>query len=204
MKIKICGIRTLSDVDIINEAMPDFCGFILSVTKPFKRAISIDTAKMLRNKINSDIKCVGVFVDDEISHILSFVKSNVIDYIQLHGSENGEYIKELRKFTNIPIIKMVKAGKCSDFSYFESLDCDFLLLDSGEGSGKTFDWSAKPDTVNKSYFLAGGLNCDNISRALEIFTPYCVDISSGVENSSGFKDREKVLKIMEIVKNVKQ
>lgn len=188
-KIKICGLRREADIDYVNALQPDYIGFIL--TDGFRRSIDVDTAKMLKSKLDKNIKAVGVFVDDDMQKINQLTDDGVIDIVQLHGSESNEYCKKI----NAPIIKCFKP--CM-FDCINEYDADYFLFDSGTGTGKTFDWSKIPPT-DKPIFLAGGINKDNISKAIQDIKPYCIDLSSAVE-TNGIKDYNKIKEIMEIMR----
>lgn len=188
-KIKICGLRREIDIDFVNEFLPDYIGFIL--TDGFRRSISLETAKKLKAKLDGRIKAVGVFVNDDIDKINNAVNSGIIDIVQLHGNETAEYCKKI----NAPVIKYFNPDM---FEHIDEYDTDYLLLDSGTGSGKTFDWSKIPN-VSKPFFLAGGINSDNIKNAIEEINPFCIDLSSAVE-TDGYKSYDKIKKIMEIMK----
>lgn len=188
-KIKICGLRREIDIDFVNEFLPDYIGFIL--TDGFRRSISLEAAKKLKAKLDGRIKAVGVFVNDDIDKINNAVNSKIIDIVQLHGNETAEYCKKI----NAPVIKYFNPDM---FEHIDEYDTDYLLLDSGKGSGKTFDWSKIPK-VSKPFFLAGGINSDNIKNAIEEINPFCIDLSSAVE-TDGYKSYDKIKKIMEIMK----
>ena len=195
MKIKICGLTRECDINYVNEALPDYAGFVFAGSK---RKVSADQAFALKRGLSSSIKAVGVFVDHDISFIRDLLKRGVIDIVQLHGHEDEEYISAI----NAPVIKAVRLDKKSEKSErSEKFDypADYLLFDSpSAGSGKTFDWSLIPKT-EKPFFLAGGINIGNISGAIEI-KPYAIDVSSGVE-TDGAKDRCKILEIVRSVRN---
>jgi phosphoribosylanthranilate isomerase len=186
MKIKICGLSRECDIDYVNEALPDYAGFIFAESK---RKVSEDQAFTLKRKLSHPIKAVGVFVDHDISFIRSLLEKRIIDIVQLHGHENEEYISAI----DAPVIKVVRMGEKSDYPV------DYLLFDSpSAGSGKTFDWNLIPKT-KKPFFLAGGISISNIAEAMKI-NPYAIDVSSGVE-TNGAKDREKILEIVRSVRN---
>lgn len=188
-KIKICGLRYDADIDYVNELKPDYIGFIL--TDGFRRSIDVDTAKQLKSKLDKSIKAVGVFVDDDIHKINRLVKDGVIDLVQLHGSESAAYCKKIKAPT-------IKCFKPDMFGCINEYDADYFLFDSGAGTGKTFNWDAIPQT-DKPVFLAGGINKDNISKAIQDIKPYCIDLSSAVE-TNGIKDYNKIKEIMEIMR----
>lgn len=188
-KIKICGLRRQLDVDYVNELKPDYIGFIL--TEGFRRSIDLDTAKQLKSRLSADITAVGVFVDDDIDKINYCLDNGIVDIAQLHGNEAPDYCKKING-------KVIKFFKPDSFDKIDDYDVDYLLLDSGTGTGKAFDWSLIPK-VDKPIFLAGGINAENIEQAIEKINPFCIDLSSAVE-VDGCKDYNKIKEIMEIVK----
>ena len=186
-KIKICGLRRLQDIEIVNKYLPDYIGFIFAENK--RRTVSIDLALELKNKLDKRIKAVGVFLNQDINYILNICNLGIIDMIQLHGNEDELYIEELKKITNKPIIN----------AYRDDNNADYLLLDNIDpGSGVPFDWNTI-ERYNKPVFLAGGININNIDLALKL-NPYCIDISSGVE-TDGYKDELKIKEIIERIRN---
>ena len=180
-KIKICGLKRSEDVDYVNTYQPDYVGFVFAGKK---RKITYDQAKELKKGLLSSIQVVGVFVNEDISFVEKLVKNDVIDLVQLHGQETNEYIKIQIK---------------NDDSFNVDYDVDYYLFDHGSGgTGESFDWSMLKE-VNKSVFLAGGINLSNIDEALKL-NVYGLDVSSGVE-TDGFKDREKIKEIVRRVRN---
>lgn len=188
-KIKICGIRRTEDIKYVNELKPDYIGFIL--TPGFKRSISLETARALKAELDSRIKAVGVFVDDDIETINSLVSDGIIDMVQLHGDESPQYCSKIK----CPVIKCFKP---LNFIKTAEYHTDYFLFDSGNGSGKAFNWSDIPKT-DTPFFLAGGINVENILQALMQARPYCIDLSSAVE-TDGVKDYKKIKRIMECVR----
>lgn len=202
VKIKLCGMFRNDDIDYVNEALPDYIGFIVMFPKSH-RNIDLETALQLKKRLDSRIRSVAVSVDAPVEQFAEFARSGAADLLQLHGSENAEYIARLRTLTNAPIIKAVKVTDFSDIKAAETLDADFLLLDSGTGSGKVFDHSViQRDKISKPFFLAGGLTPENLAQAAREVNPYAVDLSSGIETNK-FKDREKILAAVDAVRAVK-
>ena len=186
MKIKICGLTKQCDIDFVNEALPDYAGFVFAESK---RKVTEDRAAALKRWINPSIKVVGVFLDNDISYVRNILKERIIDIAQLHGHESDEYISSI----DAPVIKAVRLGERIDYPV------DYLLFDSPRaGSGKTFDWRLIPKT-EKPFFLAGGIYIGNIIEAMRI-NPFAIDVSSGVE-TDGVKDREKIIEIVRRVRN---
>ncbi len=197
VKIKICGIRRLEDIRIVNRYKPDYIGFVFADSK---RQVSHDLASKLKGNLDSDIISVGVFVDAEPEEIIELFGSGVIEIAQLHGNESEDYINDLKEKTDgeLKVIKAVEMSKDNDLSYYDNLNVDYLLLDSGKGSGKTFDWRLIKSDLKKDFFLAGGIDSTNVKQAIEQFNPYAIDLSSSLE-TDGFKDENKIKEIMEVI-----
>ena len=197
VKIKICGIKRLEDIEIVNRYKPDYIGFVFADSK---RKVSHDLAKELRNNLDSDIIPVGVFVDSPQDEILKLFDDGIIEIAQLHGSESEQFILDLKKKTNgeLKIINAIEMTQEIDLLEYNDSNSDYLLLDSGKGSGKTFDWSLIRKDIKKEFFLAGGLNSENVTQAIDEFNPYAVDLSSSLE-TDGFKDENKIKEIMEVI-----
>lgn len=198
VKIKICGIRRLEDIEMVNRYKPDYIGFVFADSK---RKVSHDFAKILKDNLDSDIVSVGVFVDSDEEEILELFDAGVIEIAQLHGSESEQYILDLKEKTNneLKIINAIEMTNEIDLLDYNDSNSDYLLLDSGKGSGKTFDWSLIRKDLEKEFFLAGGLNSENVIKAIDQFNPYAVDLSSSLE-TNGFKDENKVKRIMEVIR----
>ena len=194
-KIKICGLKRLEDVEIVNKYKPDFVGFVFADSK---RKVTLNLARQMKQNLDDSIQSVGVFVDAAIDEILEIHKRGIIDMAQLHGSESDEYIEELRQKSNcqLKIINAIEMDDEKDLLEYDNSTADYLLFDSGKGSGKTFDWRLIRKDLKKEFFLAGGLNYQNISRAINEFDPYAIDLSSSVE-TNGYKDELKIKKVME-------
>lgn len=196
MKVKFCGMRRKEDIEFANKTKPDYIGFILS--PGFRRSITLEQARELRQFLTVDIPVVGVFVDAPMEHMITAVEEGVIDMIQLHGEETEEDIVYLKAVTGVPIIKAVKAENRYSVEAWLDSDVDFLLFDSGTGTGKTFDWRILYG-IERDFFLAGGLGPDNITEAIQNTTAYCMDTSSGIE-TDGVKDLDKMKEMIRKVR----
>lgn len=199
-KIKICGLRRQCDIDYVNEYRPDYVGFILS--NPFRRYISPENAARLISQLNGGITPVGVFVNEPIEYVVAAAKTAKISIIQLHGGEDNEYIKELKSQINLPIIKAFKVQSEYDIAAAKASTADYILLDSGTGTGMSFDWSLISD-IGREFFLAGGINTDNAASAIEKYHPYAIDVSSGAE-TDGVKDKAKIETLIAAVRSNQQ
>lgn len=197
-KIKLCGIQRYEDIDVVNELLPDYIGFVFA--KKSKRFISYDMAKSLKKRLDKRVKAVGVFVNESIENIIYLVRNDIIDLIQLHGDEDIDYISKLKKYVNTPVIKAFKIKSKADINTLYKEGTDFILLDAGAGDGKTLDESILKD-FKDDYFLAGGLSLDNIYEKINTLHPFGVDVSSGIE-TGGKKDADKMRKFVKLVREV--
>lgn len=197
-KIKICGLFREEDIDYVNEALPDFIGFVFSHRR--NRYISPQKAAQLKARLNPKIKAVGVFTDADKNFILSLVKNGIIDLIQLHSNEDEEYISFLKSHTAVPVIKAVSFKNNRSAELWNNSQADYILLDNGNGgTGKSFNWNMI-GTFDKPFFLAGGINENNIDSAVKL-NPFCIDVSSGAE-TNGVKDKEKILNLVRKIRGV--
>ena len=205
-KIKICGLSRREDIESVNMVSPDYIGFIMGFPKSH-RNITIERAKTLRAGLKEEIQVVGVFVDAEISMIVDACAQKVIDIIQLHGREDIRYIERLKAVlasveVQAEIIKAIQVKSKEDLTLIKEVPADMILLDAGMGDGKLFSQEQMEllKSVNRDYFLAGGLNPENVSELLESLHPFGVDVSSGVETEKK-KDRKKIRRFVQNVRD---
>lgn len=197
-RIKLCGLKSLNDVIAANAVQPDYIGFVFAKTS--KRFITPQTAEELRKKLDRKITAVGVFVNEPVEVVAALLNKGTIDMAQLHGNESEEYITLLRKKTDKKLIKAFSVNEAKNLQGVYSCSADYILLDSGSGgTGKSFDWNLLQD-FGRPYFLAGGLNINNVSEAVSRLHPYAVDVSSGVE-TDGRKDDAKMAAFVNAVRN---
>lgn len=204
-KIKICGLTRECDVDYINEAKPDYIGFVFAESR---RKVLPKEAYMLKKRMAEGIRTVGVFVNEQPEKIIALVKEGIIDVVQLHGQETYIYVNYIKEHTKCPIIKAVHQETWQEqdvYHKYAEAGVNYFLFDSSNGeqiggTGRTFDWSLLP-RISYPYFLAGGLHIGNIEAALRKVEPYGVDISSGVEKN-GVKDRDKIIEMIRRIRNV--
>lgn len=202
-KIKICGIKSFDDIKYVNEAKPDYIGFVFAKSK---RHVDYELARALKANLDKGIQVVGVFVNEDIQSIKELCDNNTIDIVQLHGDENKEYVFKLKKVIDKPVVKAIRIKDDSDI---ENFDCDveYFLFDTHKqneygGTGEKFDWNLIKE-CDRPFFLAGGLDNSNVVDAIQSVNPYCVDISSGVETND-IKDKQKIIKIVNLVRGVKK
>ncbi|MGN0709623.1 MAG: phosphoribosylanthranilate isomerase [Anaerovoracaceae bacterium] len=188
-KVKTCGLRTEKDIEYANMLKPDFAGFILAPDFP-KRYVAPEDAALLREKLDPSIMAVGVFVDQPLDDVVKTADTAGLDMIQLHGSEDDEYIRKLQEASGKKVIKAFKIRSKEDIEKAVRSAADFILLDNGTGTGEKFDWSlleSERKNIKRPFFLAGGLSPDNVAEAIRRIRPYAVDTSSGIE-SDGHKN----------------
>lgn len=186
--IKLCGMRRPRDIAAANAIKPDYIGFIFLASS--HRYVAPHEAMALKAMLDPAIRAVGVFVDAPVPLVSKLLDEGVIDLAQLHGHEDNDYIARLRAHTDKPIIQAFRVKTAEDAKLAERSCADYILLDSGAGSGERFDWSLVAG-VQRPFFLAGGLDPDNVSAAIAQVHPYAVDVSSGIETDK-MKDPVKM------------
>jgi phosphoribosylanthranilate isomerase len=199
VKVKVCGIKSVEHAEAAVAAGADAIGIIFAESR---RKVSAETAEGICKTIPDSIMKIGVFVDESKEEIERIAEETGLDYIQLHGNETPEFILSLK----IPAYKALSITKENDLDGIEHFPGSFILVDSGHGAarggnGTTFDWSyLERISLDKKVILAGGLNAENVKRAITKVNPYMVDVSSGVE-TNGVKDPEKIKDFILTVKN---
>lgn len=199
-KIKFCGLTRPCDIEAANAIKPDYIGFVFAPNS--KRRVGYKQAVDLKNLLSKDIKAVGVFLNEDISQVISLLNLGIIDAAQLHGDESSDYIARIQQETGKPVIKAFQIHSEQDVAVAEETIADFIILDAGAGEGKTFDWSLI-EHFKKPYFLAGGLNADNVSEAIRRLHPYALDVSTGIE-TDGVKDINKMAAFAQAVRKDEQ
>ena len=201
MKVKICGITNLSDAKNCEMLGVDMIGFIFYKKSP--RYINLDSSLKIISKLNNKIKKVGVFVDEDIEVINDMSHILKLNYIQLHGDEDNEYIKKIKT----PTIKALNGNdiyldsKIKEFSKPEFILLDNINNDSKGGSGEKFDWKNIVNLDNKEkLILSGGLNEKNIINAMETGIKF-FDFCSATEKKPGIKDSKKVKTIVKLIRD---
>lgn len=189
MKIKLCGLTRPCDIEAVNELQPDYIGFVFA--KKSRRYVSPEKAKELKAMLAPGIQAVGVFVNEESEQIAALLEAGTIDVAQLHGQESETEIRRLRELTDHPLIQAFRIDTEQDVERANASTADYVLLDSGAGgTGTVFDWDLL-QAIRRPYFLAGGLDTENLGTVKAKLNPYGVDVSSGIE-TGGYKDKEKM------------
>lgn len=189
MKIKLCGLTRPCDIEAVNELQPDYIGFVFA--KKSRRYVSPEKAEELKAMLAPGIQAVGVFVNEEPEQIAALFEAGTIDVAQLHGQESETEIRRLRELTDHPLIQAFRIDTEQDVERANASTADYVLLDSGAGgTGTVFDWDLL-QAIRRPYFLAGGLDTENLGTVKAKLNPYGVDVSSGIE-TGGYKDKEKM------------
>lgn len=196
-KVKLCGLSRDDDIRAAIAAAPDMVGFVVDFPRSHRNvspARLVELCGLLgrieRETRASRIARVGVFVDEPIEETARIAYAAGLDAVQLHGSEDDAYIARLKStlgtvfsLGNVPrIVQAVQVACPADVDRARSSPADLVLLDAGQGAGRTFDWSLVRD-VGRPFLLAGGLGPENVARAIVEVDPWGVDMSSGVETN---------------------
>ena len=208
MIIKICGIQNEDTLLCCEKNKVNFFGMIFYPRSP--RNISFKKASILQNIATGlNISGVGIFVNKDINELEDIIKNLKLRFIQLHGSEDDEYVKILKKI-GVKVIKSISIKNKNDLNLIRRYkNVDYFLFDykplEGElpgGNSKSFDWSIlKNLETDKQWFLSGGINTNNIRQILEDINPLGIDLSSGVEKELGIKDNHIINNFIEKIKN---
>ena len=208
MIIKICGIKDEKTLFCCEKNKINFYGMIFYKKSP--RNISFFNAKKLikvSKKLN--INGVGVFVNKNINELEEIIDNLKLKFVQLHGSEDEEYIKTIKKIG----VKIIKSISVSDKNDLEKINkyksVDYFLFDYKPlknelpgGNSKSFDWRIlKNLNTDKPWFLSGGINASNIQQILKEVNPLGIDLSSGVEKELGIKDNHIINNFIRKLKN---
>lgn len=196
IKVKFCGLSRICDIEGANALMPEYIGFVFAPQS--RRCILPEKAAKLKSLLSPGIKAVGVFVNQQPEFAAELLNSDIIDIVQLHGNEEDDYIEQLRRLTNKPIIQAFRITGAKEVIKAKNSIADCILLDAGAGTGTSFDWKLVQN-IKRPYFLAGGLNAQNARAALSILKPYALDVSSGIE-TNGLKDTRKMAEFIRAVR----
>lgn len=195
-RIKLCGLTRPRDIEYANALLPEYIGFVFAPKS--RRYIAPEAAAELRGGLDKRITLVGVFMNADIAAVADIVKRGIVDIVQLHGNESEEYIARLREAVSCPIIRALRIKSEADIALANDSSADYVLLDSGGGTGTLFN-HALLGGMKRPYFLAGGLTPENVGAAVDKFDPFAVDASSSLE-TDGFKDKEKMAAFVKAVR----
>lgn len=195
-ELKICGLKRLEDIIAVNRHGADYAGFVFF--EKSKRYVDPYKANELISLLRADIKPVGVFMDEPLDNVVRIARNTGVELVQLHGHESEEYVEYVKRTLDRPVIKAYKASEEGALEKAAQSNADYVMIDSGAGSGKKFDWSILKD-FKRDYFLAGGLDPESVGEAIRMLEPFAVDVSSGVE-TDGIKDEKKIAEFINAVR----
>ena len=186
------------DIDAVNELRPEYVGFVFAPGS--KRRVTPQQAAELKARLIDDVASVGVFVNEPIENVWQIVDDGIISIVQLHGSEDEAYISRLREGFNGVVIQAFKIRSEADVQAANRSSAEFILLDSGAGTGKAFNRDLLSG-VERDFFLAGGLTSDDVQEAIRRWRPYTVDVSSAIE-TDGLKNKDKMAAFVNAVRGM--
>ena len=199
IKVKICGLMRTDDALATARAGADLAGIVFHPGSP--RCISLDNARAIAGNLRGRVHIVALFVDAYDDAIARAVDAANPDFLQLHGDETPERVAEIRARFGIPVMKAIAISNAVDFEGVPGYAAvaDMLLFEGRPatglpgGRGCAFDWQLLRDRrIGKPWLLAGGLNVQNVARAIATAGATGVDVSSGVESSPGVKDAARI------------
>lgn len=207
IKVKICGLTSSESVEYVNMFIPEYAGFVFA---PSKRQVNPEIAFDLRQSLDNKTKAVGVFVNTDVLHVRQIAELCNLDIIQLHGDEDNSYIDQLKNNSSFEIWKAIQIKDINDINKIDQINSDKILLDAYSqnaygGIGKVFNHELlnhiDKKTMAEKIIIAGGLNINTVNNILNKFSPYALDVSSGVE-TNGEKDLSKIGDFINKVRNI--
>ena len=194
--VKICGINSVEAADAAVRAGADFAGLVFYRKSP--RNLTLDQARSLAARMRGRTRLAALFVDASDEEIGAAVKAAEPDFVQLHGRETPARTADIRARFGVPVIKAFAVAEAPDLAGAANYDAEMLLFDAkGEspgGTGAAFDWQLlRGRNFSRPWLLAGGLNAENVARAIEVSGAPGVDVSSGVETAPGVKSPELIV-----------
>ncbi len=195
-RVKICGLFRTEDIETVNRLKPDYCGFVINFPASH-RSLAVEDVRNLVSGLCSEVQPVGVFVDQPPETVAGLLEDETLAVAQLHGSEDQAYIRHLRGLTGKPIWQAFQIRGQEDVKKASDSPADFVLLDAGQGGGTVFSWDLVRD-FPRPFGLAGGLNLDNLSEALQTQADL-LDVSGGVETDK-IKDPVKIERFIACVR----
>ncbi|WP_192982140.1 phosphoribosylanthranilate isomerase [Pseudomonas sp. EggHat1] len=204
VRSKICGITRIEDALAVVEAGADAIGLVFYGKSP--RAVSVEQAAAILHALPPFVTTVGLFVDMPRDELQQLLQRLPLDLLQFHGDESPAdcegfgrpYIKALRVRPGEDV-----AAAMAPYTGARGILLDTFVEGVPGGTGASFDWSLVPEDAAKPIILAGGLDSDNVARAIRQVRPYAVDVSGGVEASKGIKDAGKIRAFVRAVRDAR-
>jgi phosphoribosylanthranilate isomerase len=208
--VKICGINSAEAADAAARAGADFAGLVFHPKSP--RHVMPDAARSLSQRLRGRLRLVALLVDPRDEDIAHAMTHAVPDFLQLHGNESPARVSEVRHAFGIPVIKAIPISDAGDFADLAAYEeaADMILFDAKPpanadrtgGHGAAFDWQLlRTRTISRPWFLAGGLNAENVGRAIASANAPGVDVSSGVETAPGIKSPDMIQSFVTSARN---
>ncbi len=196
IRVKICGVTSPRDLEAAEGA--DYVGFVFYPPSP--RSLGPWEAGDLARRAPSGARRVGLFVDPDMAEIDSALEQAPLDFLQLHGSESPARVDEIRRHSGLPVIKAVRLASEDDLARLDEAEdaADQVLCDAAAnglpgGNGVAFDWHMLAGRQwRRPWLLAGGLTPGNVAEAMRASGATQVDVSSGVEDSPGVKNPQRI------------
>ena len=199
--VKICGLTTPDAIDAAVSAGAIYGGLVFHPKSP--RFVMPDQARALAERMRGRLKTVALITDMDDAGIAAVMKAASPDFLQLHGSETVQRTAEIRARFGVAVIKALPVGEVADLAVAGDYEkvADMLMFDARPpkgaqrpgGHGAAFDWKILSGRFfQKPWFLAGGLDPENVARAIELSGAELVDVSSGVESAPGVKDAARI------------
>jgi phosphoribosylanthranilate isomerase len=209
--VKICGITSPDAIDAAVSAGAAYGGLVFHPKSP--RFVTVEQAAVLATRMRGRLKIVALVADMDDAQLETLVKAVRPDFLQLHGAETAKRVAEIRGRFGVAVIKALPVADICDLdsvSDYEKVS-DMLMFDArpprgaerGGGHGAAFDWKILAGrTFIKPWFLAGGLNPENVARAVVLSGAQQVDVSSGVESAPGTKDAVRIAAFINATKSL--
>ena len=205
-RIKICGNTNLADAKLAQELGADYLGFIFTESK---RKVEVEVVKEIMKALQRFSNFVGVFANQPKQEVEGIAKELALKTLQFHGDETSRYCRYFME-KGYEVIKTFRIKDAMSLKRIDDYDVTSFLFDAYSkedlgGTGTAFDWSliGNRPFVHEKLFLAGGLNAENVQKAIGMIHPYAVDVASGVESEQGKKDPVKLKTFIEKVKEGK-
>jgi phosphoribosylanthranilate isomerase len=201
IQVKICGLTTPDAIDAAVGAGAIYGGLVFHPRSP--RFVVLGQARILAERMRGRLKSVALITDMDDTNIAELVKTVAPEFLQLHGSENVARTLEIRARFGLPVIKALPVAEAADLAVAADYEkvADMLMFDAKPpkgaerpgGHGAAFDWKILSGrSFRKPWFLAGGLDPENVARAITLSGTELVDVSSGVESAPGVKDAQRI------------
>ncbi len=199
-RVKICGITSVENGLMVADAGVDSIGLVFY--EPSPRHVEIDQARLIAKAMPAFVTKTALFVDPSVEYVQAVLNRVQIDLLQFHGDESAEFCEQF----GLPYMKAVRMREETDLHDLSEqyVSACGLLLDAYKpgvpgGTGEQFNWDLVPKSFSKPIILAGGLNAENVARAIHTVRPWAVDVSGGVEASKGVKSPDSVKLFMQQV-----